>query len=266
MPYSTLFRIIFYSSLLTIFSGCMSTSLKSMATQPISTIHQPRQNPLSKESELNFSLDGFAIRNSSWFNTSKINAGGGILGFHYRLGKQLSPLFLGGFLGTFAGSVQFDCDKKSHCSNTYQIWQKSDEGQDNYSFLSLTEQIVAGTEFDLPANIFVGFDGGMKLYQGKGGYDDKRQYLEDNIPSIKNSDDGYGIAPLMDFWLGYRIGDKGKYGALSLQGSWSTLYRDDLEIRIPVSFAYFHSSGFHGGISWTGNTNFVFSLGKTFSF
>lgn len=237
-----------------------------MATQPIPAGHSPRMDPQSKNSEMNFSIDGFGILNNTWFNTEKINAGGGNLNFTYRLGESLSPLFVGTTIGAFAGSVQFGCDRSSHCSESYRAWRQTENGRDKYSFWSLTEQIVAGVEFNLPANLFIGFDGGAKLFQGGGEYDDRRQELEDRIPSVKNSDDGYGIAPLVDFWLGYYVGNNGKYGALSLQGAWSTSYRDEHELRIPVSLAYFHSSGFHGGITWIGKTNFVLNLGKTFSF
>jgi len=264
--FTFLINLIASCSLSTVLIGCMSTTLRSMATQPIPTAHQPRINPDSKDSEIDLSIEGFGTINHTWFNTQDINAGGGVLEFNYSPGGKISPLFIGTDLSIYAGSVQFDCERTSHCSDSYRAWLTSETGQEKYTFWSISEKIAAGAEIHLPANLFLGIDGGIRLFQGGGSYDDKRQELDHKIPSVKNLDDGNGVAPVADFWLGYHFGNQGRYGATTLQGSWSTLYQDEQETKIPITLSYFHPSGFHGGISWVGNTDFSIYLGKTFSF
>lgn len=253
-------------SLPMLLTGCVTTTLRSMASQPMPTAHQPRVNPESKDAEVDVSVDGFGMIKHHWFNTSEINAGGGMLGFTYRFGGKLSPLFVNANVGAFGGTVQFDCDKKSRCDSTYLKWIDTDEGKDDYSFWSVSEQVVAGAEFQLPAQFFLGFGAGVKLIQGGGDYDDKREELEDRNPSVENVDDRFEVAPIGDFWVGYHIGSQGRYGAVTVQGEISTYYQTKDGTNVPVSLSYFHPTGFHGGLTWVRDTDFTFSLGKTFSF
>lgn len=236
-----------------------------MGTIPTPIIHQPRLNPVLKDSEIAISADAFGIINGSWSNTENIYGGGGFLTGTYRLGENLSPLFISGSFGGFAGKTNFTCDKKSDCSAAYLLWLADKNEQDDYSFWSLQEQITLGAEFNIPINLFLGVGAGTRLFQSSGDFDNKRDQL-DNLPGINSEDNGKGISPAFSFWIGYHIGQGGKYGSIMAELDWTRDFVNDNAIYIPTTISYFHPSGFHGGVLFSGTSGVNIFVGKTFTF
>ncbi len=259
-----------YCGLTAILSGCLSTSLQSMSSRPLTTAHQPRLDPSSKDTEFTLSVNALGTFSSgdSWFNTQKAVGGGGEIGGTYRLGNVLSPLFFSGTISGFGGKVNFDCENDEKCDGQYQTWLASRDGQDDYSFWGTREVIRTGLEFHPPIYLFFGLGAGIQFYQGGGKYDRQREKLDERFVSINNIDDGIDYSYLFSTWTGFHLGKKGQYGTISLELSFSNSYINNEAdvIYIPGTISYFHPSGFQGGLTLFTDKGFVFYGGKSFQF
>ena len=247
-------------------SGCVSTSFRSMGSLPTPIVHQARSAPDSKQAEFQLSVDGVGLLHESWFNTDQIYGGGGIVGGSFHFGGIASPLFISTHVGGFGGKLNFACDKKENCADDYSYWLSNGGDEKSHSFWALQEQLTVGAEFH-PFNVFLGFGGGMRAFQGGGDFDDRRSELEDNQMHVKNYDDGYGFSPVVSLWLGSYIGQNGKYGGLSFQFDWT---KEDINDEanttyIPITFSYFHPTGFRGGVTLASLKGAEVFIGKTFS-
>ena len=246
-------------------TGCLSTQLKSMGTYPMPIAHQPRLAPDSKEAEKVISVDGVGLFNESWTNTEQIYGGGAYVSGIYRLPGELSPLFASVSVGGFGGHVNFTCDEKKDCDKGYLDWLKSHEGHSDQSFWGIQERAFVGFEYNTPANIFFGLGGGAFVYQSGGDFDKARKKLDKKFPKIDRKGGHIDAFLLGSAWLGYHIGQNGKYGAVSLDISTSDAFSDDNTVSLPINLGYFHPTGFHGGVGFTGSGIDAF-FGKSFQF
>lgn len=235
---------------------------------PLSTTHQPRMDPTSQNQEVSISVDGIGFVADEWFNTQNISGGGGVVGGTYRFKNLFSPLFVNGTIGGFGGKVNFNCEVSKKCDEQYHSWLKTEDGQKDYSFWGLQEQLTTGVEFHPPIYLFFGLDVGVRLFQGGGEFDSQREKVANKIKSVKNDDGGYGFSYTGSVWAGFHLGKKGQYGSISYELSWYTDYlnRGSSSVQIPGSLAYFHPSGFHGGFTEFGDNGFTIFAGKTFLF
>ncbi|MCQ2062184.1 MAG: hypothetical protein MJY99_02460 [Fibrobacter sp.] len=250
-----------------VLSGCVSTSLRSMASTPTPLVHQPRLDPTSEKSEVAVSADAFGIVNGSWLNTNDIYGGGGAVSGTYRAGGSISPLFATAHVAGFGGKVNFECMGKNGCKSGFEKWLRTDDGKDDYNFWAIQEQVMVGAEFDTRFFMNFGLAAGARMFQGGGSYDDKRDELEDEI-AVRNKDDGFGVSPAVSLWLGFRIGDKAQNGSIIAQVDYAREYivDDNDEGVLPVTLSYFHPSGFHGGVTFVKNMYYNLYFGKTFTF
>lgn len=244
-------------------TGCLNTTLMSMGTQPIPLVHQPRQNMDKSKPEIGISADGFGIINGHWVNTHQIYGGGGIINGTIYGAKPISPFFINFSFGGYGGNVKFTCDEEENCRDKYFDWLDSDEGKKTYSFFAFQEKISLGIEFN-PWRFILGLSAGMHAFEGGGDYDNQRKELAD-LPNVVNESDN-GANFIFSSWLGFQIGEDGKYGAVVSELQLSGLYAHDESAEGQASLSYFHPSGFHGGITFVRTPGIELFAGKTFYF
>lgn len=246
-------------------TGCLSAELKSMGTYPMPVAHQPRIAPDSKEVENVVSADGFTLFNQGWSNTEKIYGGGGFLSAIHRMNGWLSPMFASVTVGGYGGNLNFACDYDEDCSEEYLAWLKTSGDRYDISFWAIQERFMAGFEFNTPINLFLGFGGGILMYQSGGEYDDARKDLDRKFRKIYNKDGAIDAFLLGSIWLGYHIGKNAKYGSISVDLDISNAYLSNYVLSTPINIGYFHPSGFHGGIGANSYGVDLF-FGKSFKF
>ncbi len=244
-------------------TGCIGTRFKSIGSMATPSVHQPRQNMDKSTFEKGVSIDGFSLINGKGENIKDINGGGAIVNGIFYGKKPLSPFFLSASFGVFGGNTNFTCDDTEHCDPDYINWLKTDQGKDNYSFWATQEKVSLGAEFNI-GFFLLGASGGIFAYQGGGDYDHRRNQLEvfKNISNDNSSDFHFSFSS----WMGFKFGDKGKYGTLVLEFPVTELYSIDDTYYFPVSAAFFHPSGFHGGVMLSFDTDIELFVGKTFYF
>ena len=231
-------------------TGCWSTHLKSMGTYPMPVAHQPRIAPDSKEVENVVSADGFTLFNQGWSNTEKIYGGGGFLSAIHRMNGWLSPMFASVTVGGYGGNLNFACDYDEDCSEEYLAWLKTSGDRYDISFWAIQERFMAGFEFNTPINVFLGFGGGILMYQSGGEYDDARKDLDRKFRKI------YNKGGAIDAFL---------LGSISVDLDISNAYLSNHVLSTPINIGYFHPSGFHGGIGANSYGVDLF-FGKSFKF
>ena len=176
-------------------SGCLEPTSRSMGATLMPAPLMHRASADSSSSEKSVTASGFWGHTGDDYNVKDLNAGGGNVGFTYRMGGALSPFFVNIAAGGFGGSLKFGCDEGSKCNpssltkteNTvpldgdakYAAWLRSDAGKESYSFWNIQERILAGVDFNLGAYVILGFAGGAQLFQGASDYDDAREKLDD---------------------------------------------------------------------------------------
>ena len=243
-------------------TGCIAPSMQSMGSAPMTTAHQPKTTP-NGEKQVDLTVETFGTFGSTGYNVEQVNAGGGTVAFGFHPAGAISPLFVNASVAGIAGTLQFGCTDLP-CSDTYQAWLSSKDGDEDYTFWNLQERILAGAEFNLGSNFFIGAAGGLQFYQGGGDYESKRSRMED-ARLVKNVDEKADWRPTASVWLGPRFGDNGSGGSLSLEYS-VTFAEKVKEWNTLLGISYFHPSGFHGGVFTTSNASFIASIGKTFLF
>jgi len=243
-------------------TGCIAPSMQSMGSAPMITAHQPKTTP-SGEKQIDLSVEAYGMLNTTGLNVEQVNAGGGAVSFGFHPAGAISPLFVNAAVAGVAGSLQFGCTDLP-CADTYQAWLGTDDGDENQTFWSLQERLIAGAEFNLGSHFFLGAAGGIQFYQGGGDYESMRDRLED-IKLVKNIDGKADWRPTASAWLGPRFGENGNGGTLTLEYS-VTFAEKVKEWNTLLGISYFHPSGFHGGVFTTTNAAFAASLGKTFQF
>lgn len=243
-------------------TGCIAPSLQSMGSAPMTTAHQPRTAP-EGEKQIDLSVEAFGTFGTTGLNVEQVNAGGGSASFGFHPAGTLSPLFVNASVAGLAGTLQFGCNDLP-CSDNYHEWLSTKEGDEDYTFWNMQERILAGAEFNLGNNFFIGAAGGLQFYQGGGDYESKRERMEKK-GLVKNIDEKADWRPTASAWLGPRFGENGNGGILSFEYS-MTFSKKVKEWNSLLGISYIHPSGFHGGVFTTSNAAFVTYLGKTFLF
>ena len=243
-------------------TGCVATSMQSMGSAPMATVHQPKTTP-NGEKQVELSVEAFGTIGTAGFNVEQVNAGGGTVSFGFHPAGAVSPLFVSAAVSGVAGTLQFGCNDLP-CSSEYHAWLTTDDGNEDYTFWNLQERLLAGAEFRLGSHFFIGAAGGMQFYQGGGDYESKRDRM-DKLHLVKNIDGKADWRPTASAWLGPRFGQDGNGGALALE--YTVNFAKKLkEWNALLGFAYFHPSGFHGGVTTSSNMDFALNFGKTFLF
>ena len=243
-------------------TGCITPSMQSMGSAPLPAFHQPKTTPAG-EKEMALSAEAFGTIASTGFNVEQVNAGGGTVSFAFHPAGALSPLFVSASLAGMAGTLQFGCND-TPCSSEYNAWLATGDGDEDYTFWNIQERVLAGVEFNIGTNFFIGAAGGTQFYQGGGDYESKRERLE-KLHLVKNVDEKADWRPTASAWLGPRFGENGNAGTISIEYD-ITFAGKVKEWNTQLGISYFHPSGFHGGVFTNSNASFVASLGKTFLF
>ena len=248
-------------------AGCNKPFLQTMGSNPMPVYHEPRW---SREQQKNFSVgaDLFGTPYGMGQNVDEIHSVGGDIFAQYRF---LDVFFVQAAFAGNGGTLKFDCNDYP-CWSNYRNWLDSKEGEDSYSFWSLQEQVMLGTDFKTGLFQF-GFGGGIMLSQSNGDYEDKRKELVErdliDSPADKNE-----IFPMVGIWYGFSLGKGGRYGVI--KNEMRMVFSDNLSnggsivqgvgTATSTGIVYYHPSGFHGGLSVSTQQLFSMSWGKTFNF
>ena len=262
-----LFVFLLLPVVMCLLAGCNKPFLQTMGSNPMPIYHEPRW---SGEQQKNFSVgaDLFGTPYGMGQNVDEVHSVGGDLFAQYRF---LDVFFVQAAFAGNGGTLKFDCNDDP-CWNKYHNRLDSKEGEDSYSFWSLQEQAMLGTDFKIGFVQF-GFGGGIMLSQSNGDYEDKRKELVErdlvDSPADKNE-----IFPMVGIWYGFSLGKGGRYGVI--KNETRIVFSDDLSdegsivlgagTAMSMGLVYYHPSGFHGGLSTSTQELFSISLGKTFNF
>ena len=258
---------LFLAAVVCLLAGCNKPFLQTMGSNPMPIYHEPR---LFAEQQKNFSVgaDLFGTPYGMGQNVDEVHSVGGDLFAQYRF---LDVFFVQAAFAGNGGTLKFDCND-SPCWNKYNNWLDSKEGEDSYSFWSLQEQVMLGTDFKIGFVQF-GFGGGILLSQSNGDYEDKRKELAE-IGIINSPAESNEIFPMIGFWYGFNLGKNARYGVIKSETR--MVFSDNLSnggsivqgvgTAMSTGVVYYHPSGFHGGLSTSTQELFSISLGKTFSF
>ena len=262
-----LFVFLLLSVVVCLLAGCNKPFLQTMGSNPMPIYHEPRW---SGEQQKSFAVgvDLFGTPYGIGQNVDEVHSVGGDLFAQYRF---LDVFFVQAAFAGNGGTLKFDCNDDP-CWSKYHNWLDSKEGGKSYSFWSLQEQAMLGTDFKTGLFQF-GFGGGIMLSQSNGDYEDKRKELVER-DLVDSPADNNEIFPMAGIWYGFSLGKGGRYGVI--KNEMRMVYSDNLSnggsivqgvgTAMSAGVVYYHPSGFHGGVSTSTQELFSISLGKTFSF
>ena len=249
-------------------SGCLEPTSRSMGATLMPSPIMHKLTPDTTTSNISIGATGFGGFTDNEYNVRNLTAFGGSLDFTYHISGS-NPFFINVAVGGLGGSLKFSCDTEnnSNCNtllhDSYAQWLVSDEGQKSYSFWNTQERILAGFDFSAEY-IIIGLAGGFQFFQGASKYDDMRKKLNDD--HIAHDIDGkrdYGV--VMAYWLGFYMGDHGKYG--NLVAELDILHKDGLDNWTTSNkLTYTHTTGFFAGIASNSLIAWTVYAGKRFDF
>ena len=268
------------ASLSLMMTGCLEPTSRSMGATLMPAPLMHRASADSSSSEISVTASGFWGHTGDADNVKDLNAGGGHVGFTYRMGGSLSPLFVNVAAGGFAGSLKFSCDESGKCDVAslpkngevlpldgdarYAAWLQSEAGKDSYSFWNVQEHILAGFDFNPGAYIILGLAGGVQLFQGSSDYDDAREKLDD-LRVVDDVDGKSGAAFATAYWLGLHLGRHGQYG--NLVAEYDFLHKGSPDNwTSSLKFTYAHPTGFFAGLANNNLMSVTVYAGKQFLF
>ena len=249
-------------------SGCFETTSRSMGATLMPSPIMHRLTPDTTSYSISVGVTGFGGYTGNEYSVRKLGAFGGTLDFSYHMNGS-NPFFVNVAVGGMGGSLQFSCDRErnyncnSTFENSYSQWLITDEGRKRYSFWNMQERILAG--FDVTAKLFmIGFAGGYQFFQGASKYDDIREKLDDaRIAHDIDGKNDYGV--VMAYWIGFYMGDHGKYG--NLVAEMDVLHKDGLDNwTASHKLTYTHTTGFFAGIGSNSLIALTLYAGKQFVF
>ena len=267
-------------SLSLLMTGCLEPTARSMGATLMPAPLMHRASADSSSPEMFVTASGFWGHTDDADNVKKMNAGGGHVGFTYRMGGSLSPLFVNVAAGGFAGSLKFACDESGRCDASslpknvealpsdgdarYVAWLQSEAGKDSYSFWNVQERILAGFDFNPGAYIILGLAGGVQLFQGASDYDDAREKLDD-LRVVDDVDGKTGAALATAYWFGLHLGCHGQYGNIVME--YDMLHKGGLdEWTSSLKLTYAHPTGFFAGVGSNSLMSTTVYAGKQFMF
>ena len=261
-------------------SGCLEPTSRSMGATLMPAPLMHRASADSSSSEMSVTASGFWGHTGDDYNVKDLNAGGGNVGFTYRMGGALSPFFVNIAAGGFGGSLKFGCDEGSKCNPSsltktenavpldgdakYAAWLRSDAGKESYSFWNIQERILAGVDCNMGAYVILGFACGAQLFQGASDYDDAREKLDD-LRIVDDVDGKSGAAFATAYWLGLHLGRHGQYG--NLVAEYDFLHKGSPDNwTSSLKFTYAHPTGFFAGLANNNLMSVTVYAGKQFVF
>lgn len=236
-------------------SGCDTVTLHALGSNPIPVLHEPRTEKTdSSEIALSANLNGSV--STTGINIKEYSSIGGHLDVTYRLGNLFSPLFFNGTIFGSYGKLKLTCDE-SDCNEDF---RSLTEEEKFYSNASIQERIRVGVEL-MPFFLTIGASAGLHFYQDFLQYEDIRKELKRT--NYVSGNYSYDVYPEIRVWVGSRLGPRGKYGTINLEGSYQ-LDADYYDNIISLSLGYFHPSGWHGGVII--HNSMILTAGKSFKF
>ncbi len=261
-------------------TACAPT-LHSMGTasMPAPVTHRATSDSVSSD-EKEVAVSGFWAHNWNADNIKNMNAGGGNVGFTYRIGKVV---FVNVAVGGIGGSLKFSCDEEENCNDeatftnkegekTYSIngsedynkWLQTVAGKKTYGFWNLQERLLVGFDGNAGGFLIVGIAAGAQAYQGDSDYDDIREELGD-AGYIYNADSKASFGLISAWWVGLRFGSKGKYGNFTIE--FDNMYKGTIDDWTSArKYTYAHPTGFYGGVIEGDLISFGLFAGKQFVF
>ena len=255
---SNLSVFLFLLVILCMLVGCNRPILMSMGTSPMPVYHEPRWSG-EQDKKWVVSADAFVGPYGEGLNVREVFSLGGDLSVMYRF---WNPLFVqAAFAGT-AGDLKFGCSDIP-CTEEYGTW--IDKHDQKYSFWTLQERVLLGSDFVLGDLVQLGLGAGVQFFQADGQYEKKREKLE-KMDLADNANGKNEIYPVVSYWIGVNLGNHARYGVIKSEVVLAV--SDDVpdDAVMTGGLLYYHPSGFHGGYSFSAQMGFVLQVGKSFSF
>ena len=275
-----LFQLFSIGLILITITACAPT-LHSMGTAsiPVPVTHRATSDSTTVD-EKEVTASGFWAHNWDADNIKDMSAGGGNVGFTYRLGKVI---FVNVTVGGFGGSLKFSCDDEENCndkvtftnddgknvysingSDSYNEWLKTAAGRQSYGFWNLQERLLLGFDDNVGKILIIGIAGGIQAYQGDSDYDEIREELG-SAGYIYDADSKNSFGMISAWWVGVRFGNKGKYGNFTIE--FDNMYKGGIDDWTSArKYTYAHPTGFYGGVTEGDLISFGVFAGKQFVF
>ena len=253
-----LFKFLFAVSLFCLLVGCNRPVFMSMGTAPLPVYHEPRWSG-EQDKKWVVSGDAFVGPDGVGENVREVFSLGGDLSVMYRF---MNPLFVQASFAGAMGDLRFGCSDIP-CTTEYDRWR--DRHDEKYSFWTMQERMLLGSDFMLGSLVQAGFGVGALLFQAGGQYENAREELE-SADIADNANGKEEIYPVVGSWFGFNLGRHARLGVIKNEAY--VVMSNDLPQGgvMTAGINYYHPSGFHGGLSYSAQMGITFQAGKSFSF